>query len=154
METRGATKYLPIYDQMLLDHLKQGNPFSTFLKVIYEYLKAEYPGLTREQLLEKCPCKRTMFNWAEKIEGFKIAKDVGTAYSEEVWLRKAQDAEKDPKFNTYYWMARMRNLFDYRMTDKKDIDSQDLSETLGAIIKYNESVQPATGSNKAIQDPG
>lgn len=154
MENRGATKYLPIYDQMLLDHLKQGNPFSTFLKVIYEYLKTEHPGLTREQLLEKCPCKRTMFNWAEKIEGFKIAKDVGTAYSEEVWLKKADGAEKNPRFNTYYWMARMRNLFDYRMTDKKDEVDQNLNESLGGIIQHNESIRPATGSDKTIQDAG
>ena len=153
METRGGSKYLPIYDQMLLDHLKAGNPFSTFLKVIYEYLKRENPSLTRTELLEKCPCKRTMFNWVDKQEGFKIAKDVGTAYSEEVWLKKADGAEENPRFNTYYWMARMRNLFDYRMTDKKDEVDQSLNESLGGIIQHNESIRPATGSDKAIQDP-
>jgi hypothetical protein len=131
-------KYNNAYEDLLIDHLKEGNPFSTFLKKIFEY---------NDERKELCPCKRTLENWVNTIEPFRVARDIGLAYGESFWLEKAEGAERDPKFNSYYWFGRMRNQYGYRLTDKADSTSANPIEApKGGLIKLYEGIQPTEGA--------
>lgn len=98
------TTYKKEYCQMLIDHMAEGLSFESFAAVIF----APY---------------RIMYQWADKHEDFKLAKDVGESLGRLFWEKAGRNGclGKIPNFNTGAWTFFMRNRFNWKNVTQVDV---------------------------------
>lgn len=114
--------YLPEYDAMLIEHLKNGYMYQTFAAVVDVNLD-------------------TLYEWEKKYPSFKEAKEIGKPKFLWHWekIGKAGMTGQIPHFNPSTWIFSMKNHHGWRNDPDKYNKPKETDEvTHDKIMKYIE----------------
>lgn len=105
------TKYLPEFDEMLIDHMAEGMSFESF---------AGKMSLS----------KQTLYSWAENYSTFMDAKKEGLEKCRYFWekIGVAATLGKVENFNATCWIFNMKNRFHW--SDRAELSIIDVKPTM------------------------